>query len=341
MALVGVGLAGIAFAFDGPWASTLAHAHAAVTKAAQHLTEDGSSAIRAREVLEASLEDAPEPSSTGGVTRWVTYADPGVVSAALLSTTEDLRGMGLEHEGELDSHHPAVVSFICSPADGVCAYAALDGGAFMRRGDETSCWQSGEPASAKANVLHLPKRWCTELDAMVTHLSEMGLGMPVDVVRKRGAGRCEGLLEVLLARADVHVAPPSHILPAQDYPPPQVLCAFDLLLREGGGRLSDVYGEPIELLAEMGAPLYSSSGAGAVQSAVPLRGLMATEDAMAPYFARASRAAFPAAKGEIDAYLDLLRLHDKTKLAAVKTKIVGLDGRELVSPKPNPNQPRL
>ena len=29
-----------------------------------------------------------------------------------------------------------------------------------------------------------------------------------------------------------------------------MLCAFELLLREAGGVLSDVYGEPIDLLAE-------------------------------------------------------------------------------------------
>ena len=37
---------------------------------------------------------------------------------------------------------------------------------------------------------------------------------------------------------------------------------------------------------------------------MPLHGLMATEEYMAPYFARAMRAAFPAVKAEIDAYLD-------------------------------------
>ena len=29
-----------------------------------------------------------------------------------------------------------------------------------------------------------------------------------------------------------------------------MLCAFELLLREAGGVLSDVYGEPIDLLSE-------------------------------------------------------------------------------------------
>ena len=40
-----------------------------------------------------------------------------------------------------------------------------------------------------------------------------------------------------------------------------MLCAFELLLREAGGVLSDACGEPIDLLAEVGAHLYSSSGA--------------------------------------------------------------------------------
>ena len=35
--------------------------------------------------------------------------------------------------GELDSHHPAVLSLVCSPADGAYAYATLDGGAHVVR----------------------------------------------------------------------------------------------------------------------------------------------------------------------------------------------------------------
>ena len=118
----------------------------------------------------------------------------------------------------------------------------------------------------------------------------------------------------------------------------------------------------------MGAHLYSSSGAGAVRSAVPLRGLMATEEHMAPYFARATRASFPAAKvylrcislhlaisplylpispptspkGEIDAFLDQLRLADKfSKGFAGDAKIVDEQGYEVRNPTPDPNQPRL
>ena len=228
---------------------------------------------------------------------------------------------------------------------------------------------------------------------MLHHLREMGLGMPLEVVRGRG-GVGEGLLAVLLGTADVHISPPSRFLAQEASPPPEVLCAFELLLREAGGVLSDACGEPIDLLAEVadvgrcrrdvdevgaryrstcsprwapissraaapnptpaptptpsptpnqvGAHLYSSSGAGAVRSAVPLRGLMATEEHMAPYFARATRASFPAAKGEIDAFLDQLRLADKfSKGFAGEAKIVDEQGYEVRNPTPDPNQPRL
>ena len=63
---------------------------------------------------------------------------------------------------------------------------------------------------------------------------------------------------------------------------------------------------------------------------------------MAPYFARAMRVAFPAAKGEIDAFLDQLRLADKfSKGFAGDAKIVDEQGYEVRNPTPDPNQPRL
>ena len=86
---------------------------------------------------------------------------------------------------------------------------------------------------------------------MLHHLREMGLGMPLEVVRGRG-GVGEGLVAVLLGTADVHIAPPSRFLAQEASPPPEVLCAFELLLREAGGVLSDACGEPIDLLAEVG-----------------------------------------------------------------------------------------
>ena len=51
---------------------------------------------------------------------------------------------------------------------------------------------------------------------------------------------------------NMHMHMPMHMFPGY---PPQVLCAFELLLREAGGVLSDVYGEPIDLLSEVGTHL--------------------------------------------------------------------------------------
>jgi len=53
-------------------------------------------------------------------------------------------------------------------------------------------------------VLHLPRESgvapCAQLDAMLVHLTEMGLGMPLEIVRGQGVGVGEGLLDVLLGR---------------------------------------------------------------------------------------------------------------------------------------------
>ena len=230
MALLAVaGLAALGLvAFEGPWSRQLALAHSAATAAAVCLTEQHG-AEDARRVLEGELSRADG--------RWVSFADEGLVSIALLSTTEALRKAGIEHEGELDSHHPAVLSLVISPADDVYAYATLDGGAHVVRrradgGEETSVAQTGS-ASRYANVLHLPRGYCAQLDTMLTHLTEMGLGMPVEVTRRRRQGLAgEGLLDVLLGTADVHISPPHRFLPQEACPPPQVPCAFALLLRE-------------------------------------------------------------------------------------------------------------
>ena len=101
----------------------------------------------------------------------MSHASEGLVTAALLSSTEELRAAGMEHEGELDAHHPAVLGLACSPSDGAYAYASLDGGTRVVRrrsasGDAISAEIEGEIAeiseaqlgsgNARANVLHLP-----------------------------------------------------------------------------------------------------------------------------------------------------------------------------------------
>ena len=87
-----------------------------------------------------------------------------------------------------------------------------------------------------ANVMHLPGGWCDQLDACIEHLENIGMGMPLELVRKMGDSCLEGLLDVALSRADCHLAPPTRFLPNQrPVPPAPVLCAFELLLSEAGG----------------------------------------------------------------------------------------------------------
>ena len=117
----------------------------------------------------------------------MSYASEGLVTAALLSSTEELRAAGMEHEGELDAHHPAVLGLACSPNDGAYAYASRDGGTRVVRrrsasGDAISAEIEGEIAgemeevseaqlgsgNARANVLHLPPETgapCAEIEA--------------------------------------------------------------------------------------------------------------------------------------------------------------------------------
>ena len=113
----------------------------------------------------------------------MSHASEGLVTAALLSSTEELRAAGMEHEGELDAQHPAVLGLACSPSDGAYAYASLDGGTRVVRrrsasGDAISAEIEGEIAeiseaqlgsgNARANVLHLPPETgapCAEIEA--------------------------------------------------------------------------------------------------------------------------------------------------------------------------------
>ena len=55
------------------------------------------------------------------------------------------------HPGELDSYHPAVLSLVCSPADGAYAYATLVGGAHVK-----STREVGGPVCACAGPVTTP-----------------------------------------------------------------------------------------------------------------------------------------------------------------------------------------
>lgn len=180
--------------------------------------------------VEGWLASSLAKNGAGAPGRWISFVDDCVVVIALLDKGE------------------AILSLVHVIGD-VTVYATLGDGAFVVQCDAL---QSTSPATSggsnsKANVLCIPGQWCSAIDKLVTHLQQTGLGMPLQLKPSSGSSVCEGLLDVVVGRADVYLAPPSHYL-SQSYPPPQVLCAFDLLLAESGGILSDVFGEPIDLL---------------------------------------------------------------------------------------------
>ncbi len=311
------------------WNNELATARSAAAAAGAVLRERPTDLQAARARLNDALSTEEARQAPG---RWVSHVDPVSVSVALLSSSDDLGGVC--PDGCLDRCHPAVLGLVSRPAEDEVAYATLDGGAYVQRGDgEAEVLHMGA-ASDSANVFNLPKIWCPELGTMVEHLTDTGTGMPVEIKRRADGGVCEGLLDVVLGSADVHLAPPARFLP-QSYPPPPVLCAFDRLLEEGGGCLTDVYGDPIDLLGAADATLYSESGVGSIQSAVPLRGLMAAHEVMLPYLARAMKAAFPPSEpGAVDLYLDRLRLADRydgeySGLMGASANVIDEDGWKL------------
>ena len=213
----------------------------------------------------------------------MTHADRDFLIAALLGPTKTLLGV---------AYRPQLREL---------AIALLDGGTFVHRGGDKIETPVLGIASPVSNVISTPAEWCHEMDDLVVHLQQTGLGMPLQLIPRgsKDEGSCEALLEVLLGRTDAFLAPPVRFA-AEATLPPAALCAFDLLFGEGGGYVSDVYGKSFDVLAEAGAPIYSGA------SAAPQRGLLACADAMHPYFVRATSVAFPRQKSELQRLSDNL-----------------------------------
>lgn len=75
---------------------------------------------------------------------------------------------------------------------------------------------------------------------------------------------------------------------------PQVLCAFQLLLEESGGSLSDVYGDALDLSGALTPMLgMAASSAQDAQPSMMRRGILAGVEVMVPYVTRAIGVAFP------------------------------------------------
>ena len=135
------------------------------------------------------------------------------------------------------------------------------------------------------------------MDAIRRHCHQSPAGMhghqPAGAA---GASACDGLLDVILGRADMFVAPPIHLMPHVAMPTSVVLCASELLLGESGGYLSHLDGGSIDLteLLALVAPVKNVARSDTDRrSKAEQRGVFACEDLMSNYLIRATRASFP------------------------------------------------
>lgn len=202
---------------------------ARVTREAGELVQqasEGGGIVAARNYL--SFELSHEPAISLGAAHWLAHVDDHVVSVALVSV-----------------EHGPVVGVCCRHRSDEMLCAATDAGTWYSTGDEapTAAPDCGM-ASKYANVVHVPFAKSPEVELAVEALAAR---MPVDV-QKAPAEHCncccEGLFELVSGRADVHIAPPEHCFVGST--PVNVLCAFEVLLQESGGCMSDVLGNDID-----------------------------------------------------------------------------------------------
>ena len=215
----------------------------------------------------------------------------------------------------VDNSGEATLSLFYRPAEQLTIFAIRDSGCHARLGgvaedddeppEDAACEAGG--GSYSSNVLHLPASdaLCPELLDCIEHLENIGTGMPLTMVRKSGVSTSEGLVDVVLSRADVHLAPPLRFFPQQPDIPLEVLCTFDLLLTESGGSLTDVYGDCLDLPSALSQVYhYQANGFASSDQAVESarrsitqrlmrKGTLAAVEVTVPYFSRAMKAAFP------------------------------------------------
>jgi len=157
--------------------------------------------------------------------KWLTHVDEQIVCIALVDAVEG-----------------PVVGVVCRPSTNEMLSASMDGGAFGQLGEQPRTAQTCGFASTSANVIHVPHAKCPELELAIENLEEK---MPLEITREPSCCCCEGLFELVSGRADIHISPPRRCLVAQTTPVP-VLCAFEVLLMESGGYMSDVNGEALD-----------------------------------------------------------------------------------------------
>lgn len=199
----------------------------------------------------------------------------------------------------MDKEEGPVVSAVCRPWTNELLCGSLDGGAYRQVGDGAMqpvphCGMAGK----SANIIHVPHSKCPEVDMALESLGER---MPVDVTRVPCCCCCEGLFEVVSGRADVHLSPPEHLSLGQQRTPVPVLGAFEVLLRESGGHMSDIHGDEIDTLSAI------SSGGDHME------GIVASADATHNYVMHAIKQPFHADR------LLLPRLADRLRPGATLT----------------------
>ena len=245
------------------WGQVLALVHTAAAAAMEALQEEQPET--ACSIIASALGEMPQEG------RWAWCAEGSMVAVCLMDSEEPLLS--------LVQHKDLVV------------FATAGNGCFAidNNGEERAC-MTGD-ASMHANVLHVPDAdFCPQLTECVQHLREFGLGMPLELAHPRGHSSCEGLHEVVVSGADFHLSPPTVFLPQQLTPPVEALCAYQLLLDESGGSLTDAYGEPLDLV---GALVSSVEGSQITATELVRNGILAGPEVMVPYFLRAIKTAFP------------------------------------------------
>jgi hypothetical protein len=186
----------------------LAAAHSVALVAAEALRQaDGGPPLASSKIAEA-FDGTPD-------VHWIWGVDEDAIAISILVGNEPV--LALVHSLLPGSTEASETIF------GVC-----DEGVYTFRGSEGEhrpCESGG--ASPRANVLDLPPKgsWCSQLDACVQHLEEVGVGMPLEIKRKAGRSSYEGLRDVVLSRADFHIAPPAAFLSGQPCPPAEVCVA--------------------------------------------------------------------------------------------------------------------
>lgn len=235
------------------------------------------------------FELSHEPAVSLGA-KWVSHVDEHIVAVALVHASEG-----------------PLIGAVSRPFTNEVLAAAVNGGAFMQVGDgpPTRVPDCGF-ASTRCNVIHVPHAKCPELEMALENLHEK---MPVDVTRVHKCCCCEGLFELVAGRADVHVTPPEDCYRGQTMTPVPVLCAFEVLLHESGGYMSDILGNDIDF-------------AEATASGAHKGGVLAAEAASHAYMLNAVRPPFKAEK------LVLPRLAERLQSSAPAFTVEYVDDEE-------------